>query len=73
MAKTPSTTLVTKEEALRMLAKHIRKPNVTANELLKLIGLQSKIAGWDKSDAPTDEGNLDRLVTEIEKRRKSAQ
>jgi len=64
--------LVTKAEALRMLAEHMRNPNLTANELLRLINLQSKICGWNKEQEPTEETNVDKLVEAIESRRKQA-
>ena len=63
--------LVTKAEALHMLAKHMRNPNLTANELLKLINLQSKICGWNNEEEASDETNMDKLVTDIERRRKA--
>jgi len=70
--KITSTKPVTKAEALRMLAEHMRNPNLTANELLRLINLQSKICGWNKEEEPTEETNVDKLVEAIESRRKQA-
>jgi hypothetical protein len=52
--KTPSESieLVTKAEAQQILANFMRDPKLTANGLLKLIKIQSKL-GWDKDEPQT--------------------
>lgn len=64
---------VSKEEALKLLSKHLRKPAIDSAELVKLLSVYSKLSGWDKEDDPKDpEGtvNLDKLVAAIEKKRR---
>ena len=65
--------LVTKSEALRLISTHLRKKDLEVGQLIKLVALQAKIAGWDKSKEPTNEANIDKLVAAVERRRKAAQ
>ena len=57
-----------------MIAAHLRNPNTEAKDLMKLIALQSKLAGWDKKkeDKPTEGTNINKLLLEIERKRKEA-
>lgn len=73
-SKTEPTGPITKAEALAMIAKQLRNPGLEVNHLLKLVALQAKIAGWDKKeDKPTEETNINKLVRELERKRKESQ
>jgi hypothetical protein len=63
--------LVTKAEAMQIISRHLRKKDLDVGQLIKLVALQAKIAGWSNEKEPTDETNLDKLITEIERRRKA--
>lgn len=65
--------LFTKEEALAKLSMFIRKTK-DAQELLKLIALTAKIAGWGKEGTPPEgKPDLDKLIADAERKRKEAQ
>ncbi len=67
-----ATANVSKNEALKLLSRHLRRTN-DSSELVKLLGLYSKLTGWDKEeeDPPGEEMSLDKLVTAVERRRKA--
>ncbi len=64
---------VSKSEALKLLSRHLRKPTIDSAELVKVLSLYSKLAGWNKDEEtdPGDEVSLDRLVAAVEKKRKN--
>ena len=64
---------ITKAEALELLSKQLRNPGLEVNQLIKIVNLQAKIAGWDKEDKPTEETNVNTLVREFERKQKEAQ
>jgi hypothetical protein len=69
--KKQPTTLVTKEEALELLSKQMRKANLASNVFARLANTYAKLAGWKPTsqDEPK-EASLDQQVLAAEKKRK---
>lgn len=63
--------IVSKQEAMELLSKHLRKTE-DPTVVVKLLGTYSKIAGWDVEPDADDEIPLDKLVAAVEKKRKQA-
>ena len=73
MSKPSGETILTKDEALQLLSKQLRNPNIEPLLFVKVLTLYSTIAGWNKEKEPTpSEPNLDELVTRIEKERRKS-
>lgn len=62
---------VSRKEALDILSARLRKCDEDET-LVKLLGLYSKLSGWDKpkDPEPTEDVSLDQLVAAMEKKRK---
>lgn len=64
--------IVSKKEALELLSAHLRRNSIESDMLVKLIGMYSKLAGWEEDKEKPEEGlSLDKLVTALEKKRKT--
>jgi hypothetical protein len=76
MSKTEQSTPFTKEEALEILSAQLRKPDLEPNVAAKLMLTYGRIAGWgirprQKDVVDSEPDTMDKLVTEIEKKRKA--
>jgi hypothetical protein len=72
MTKKP-TPLVTRNEALELIAAQLRKPDLNPSQFAKLLKLQSQLSGWKPTQAPepSKEASLDQMVQEMEKKRRA--
>jgi hypothetical protein len=63
--------IVSKKEALELLSQHLRRTALEPETLVKLLGVYSKLSGWEKKDEEPDEAmSLDKLVAAVEQKRK---
>jgi hypothetical protein len=63
--------IVTKKEAQELLSQHLRRNALEPETLVKLLGVYSKLAGWEKEAKEPDESmSLDKLVAAVEQKRK---
>lgn len=71
MSKTKPTPIVTKQEALELIAAQLRKPDLNPSQFAKLLNLQAKLSGWKPTQQPKpEESSLDQLVADIERKRR---
>lgn len=62
-----------KQEALELLSVQLRKPDLPINVLAKLMTLYSKLSDWQSAAAKSEGDDLNKLVTEAERKRRKIQ
>lgn len=71
MTKKVDNGIITKREAQELLSAQLRNPHLDSELFVKVLSLYSKIAGWDKEPDSAPETNLDELVVQVERKRKT--
>jgi hypothetical protein len=56
--------VISTHEALSLLSKHARNPELQPEQLVKILTMYGELAGWDQAAQTTDEQDLNALVVD---------
>jgi hypothetical protein len=75
MTKKAEPQLVSKKEALELLSEQMRRPNLPANQIIRLTVAYAKLSGWAMRPSQsnfdrTEEPTIDAQVREAERKKK---
>ena len=64
--------IVSKNEAMELLSKQMRRPEIDDATLVKLVTLYSKLNRWGEEPTPSTEPDMDALVAALERKRRES-